>query len=307
MHLTVLSRSSALYTTRRLVDAARIAGHRARVIDPLRCEVYVAGGQSTLLYRRKPMPRTDACIPRIGQSVQTYGLAVLDQLARLGVPLLNSSEAISRSRAKLSCLEHLSAQGVPVPATVLANDAREITEMVSMVGGCPVLIKLLHGAERTGVMVCETPQSMEAALEALLALGHDVMVQEYVRDVKGRDLRALVVGGRVVAAVRRRARVGRLARTLGAGARFEGARLRPELARLAERTAQLVGLEVAAVDMLDGVGGPKVFEVISSPGIQEIEHATGVDVARVIVERAAALARARPKKKKGMAASHEQA
>lgn len=305
MHLTILSRSSALFTTRRILDAARIAGHRARVVDPLRCEIYLAQDDSRLLYRQKPLPRMDVCIPRIGQSVQGYGLAVLDQLARQGVPALNDALAISRSRNKIRCLQHLSAHGVPVPATVLANDAREIKEMVSMVGGCPVLLKLLRGGERTGVMVCETPQSMEAALEALLALGHFVLVQEYVRDRKGRDLRALVVGGRVVGAVRRVPRVGRLGRTLQAGARFEAARLRPELAKLAVRTAELVGLEVAAIDMIDGRDGPKVFEVNSSPGIQEIEHATGVDAARAIVERAAELALTRKKKPAAPASQKE--
>ena len=304
MHLTVLSRSSALYTTRRIVDAARIAGHRARVIDPLRCAIHLSSQASTLLYKRKPMPRTDACIPRVGQSVQAYGLAVLDQIDRLGIPVLNGSAAIARSRSKIRCLQLLSAHGIGVPATVMAHDAGEIKEMVSLVGGCPVLLKLLHGDERMGVMVCETEQSMEAALEALLALGHEVLVQEYVRDLKGRDLRAMVVGGQVVAAVRRMVRVGRLGRTLAAGARFGSARLRPELARLAERTAKVVGLEVAAVDMLDGPGGPKVFEVNSSPGIQEIEHATGVDVARAIVARAEDLAREGRRKKRKARASN---
>jgi len=307
LHLTVLSRSSALYTTRRLLDAARIAGHRARVVDPLRCQIHLSGGASQLLYRRKPLPRVDVCIPRVGQSVQSYGLAVLDQLERLGVPSLNGAQAISRSRAKMRCLQHLSVHGVPVPATVLADDARDLKEMVSLVGGCPVLIKLLQGGERTGGMVCETVQSMEAALEALLALGHHVLVQEYVRDRKGRDLRALVVGGRLVGAVRRVPRVGRLGRTLQAGARFEAARLRPELARLAERTAEMVGLEVAAIDMIDGDGGPKVFEVNSSPGLREVEHATGVDAARAMVERAAQLALTGKKKKRPAASQKEDA
>jgi ribosomal protein S6--L-glutamate ligase len=239
--------------------------------------------------------------------VQSYGLAVLDQLERLGVPSLNGAQAISRSRAKMRCLQHLSVHGVPVPATVLADDARDLKEMVSLVGGCPVLIKLLQGGERTGVMVCETVQSMEAALEALLALGHHVLVQEYVRDRKGRDLRALVVGGRLVGAVRRVPRVGRLGRTLQAGARFEAARLRPELARLAERTAEMVGLEVAAIDMIDGDGGPKVFEVNSSPGLREVEHATGVDAARAMVERAAQLALTGKKKKRPAASQKEDA
>lgn len=298
MHLTVLSRSSLIYTTRRLVDAARVSGHRARVLDPLKCEMFLDGLQSGIFYRQKKVARTDACIPRIAQSVQNYGLAVVDQFAHLGVPLLNTSVGIARSRNKIRCLQHLSSHGVPVPATVMASEAMDLKSMVSMVGGVPVLIKLLHGGERLGVMVCESLQSMEAALEALLGMGHDLIVQQYVPEAKGRDLRALVVGGRLIAAVRRLPRVGRLRRTLGAGARFEPARLRSELARLAEKAASLVGLEVAAIDLLDTKDGPRVFEVNSSPGIKEIEVATGVDAASAIIGRAAELANAgRPRRR----------
>ena len=292
MHLTLLSRSSAIYTTRRLVDAARLAGHRARVLNPLRCEMYLDGEQARIFHQGKPVPRTDVCIPRIGQSIQNYGLAVLDQLAQQGIPLLNTAVAIARSRNKIRCLQHLSAHGIPVPATVMANDAKSISEMVSMVGGCPVLLKPLQGGERLGVMVCETVQSMEAALEALLGMGHNLIVQQYVRETKGRDIRALVVGGKLVAAVRRVPRVGRLHRTLGAGARFEPARLPADIIKVAENTANLVALEVAAIDMLDLMDGPRVFEVNSSPGIKEIEQVTGIDVAREIVARAVELAQA---------------
>lgn len=290
MHLTVLSRSSHIYTTRRLVDAARVAGHRARVLDPLRCEMFLDGLSSRLFYRQRKVARTDACIPRIAQSVQSYGLAVVDQFAHQGVPLLNNSAGIARSRNKIRCLQHLSSHGVPVPATAMASEATDLKAMVSLLGGVPVLLKLLHGGERVGVMVCESLQSLEAALEALLGMGHNLLVQQYVPEAKGRDLRALVVGGRLVAAARRLPRVGRLGRTLGAGARFEPARLRPELARLVESSASLVGLEVAAIDLLDTKDGPRVFEVNSSPGIKEIEEATGVDIAAAIVGRAADLA-----------------
>lgn len=290
MHLTVFSRSSAIYTTRRIVDAARVAGHRVRVLNPLRCELYLDGKDSRIFCGGKPAPRTDVCIPRIGQSVQNYGLAVLDQLTQQGIPLLNTPVAIARSRNKLRCLQHLSAHGIPVPATVMASDAKSIAEMVNMVGGCPVLLRTLQGGERAGVMVCETVQSMEAALEALLGLGHNLIVQQYVRETKGRDIRALVVGGRLVAAARRVPRPGRLHRTLGTGARFEPARLPASFVRVAEDTAKLVGLEVAAIDMLDLKDGPRVFEVNSSPGIKEIEEVTGVDVAREVVARAVELA-----------------
>jgi len=290
VHLTVLSRSSAIYTTQRLVDAGRMAGHRVRVLEPLKCEMFLGGKQAELLYRRKPAPRTDVCIPRIGQSVQHYGLAVLDQFAQIGVPVLNSAMAIARSRNKIRCLQHLSAHGIPVPATVMANDAKAVMEMASLVGGCPVLVRLLQGGERVGVMVCETLQSLEAALEALLGMGHNLIVQQYVRDTRGRDIRTLVVGGKLIAAVRRVPRVGRLHLTLGAGARFERAKLPEDIAQLAAETARLVGLEVAAIDMLDLKDGPRVFEVNSSPGIKEIEEITGVDVARALIERAGELA-----------------
>jgi ribosomal protein S6--L-glutamate ligase len=292
VHLTILSRSAGIYTTRRLVDAARLAGHRVRVLNPLKCEMFLDGTEPLLYHQGAPIPRTDVCIPRVGQSIQNYALAVVDQLAQKGIPLLNTAVAIARSRNKIRCLQHLSAHGIPVPATVMASNARSIAEMVSMVGGCPVLLKLLHGGERVGVMVCETVQSMEAALEALLGMGHYLIVQQSVRETKGRDIRALVVGGRVIAAVRREPRAGRLHRTLGAGARFEPARLPESFVRIAENTANLVALEVAAIDMLDLKDGPRVFEVNSSPGIKEIEDVTGVDVAREIVARAAELARA---------------
>lgn len=299
MHLTLLSRSTSLYTTHRVVDAARLAGHRVRVLDALACQLHLGAGETSLLYRGRPLPPTDVCLPRIGQSVQAYGLAVLDQLERRGIPLLNTAAAIARARNKLRCLELLTSEGIPVPSTVLARDVRSLKGMLELVGGCPVLLKLLQGGERAGFMVCETPQSMEAALEALLALGHDVLLQEYLRDRRGRDLRALVVGGKVVAVVRRVARIGRLGRTLRAGARFEAARLKPSQVDLAERTARLVGLEVAAIDMLEAAGGTKVFEINASPGIQEVEGATGVDVAHAVVSRAEELVgEARRKNKK---------
>ncbi len=287
MHFTILSRSSAIYTTRRLADATRMAGHRARVLDPLRCEMLLSEGKSGLLYRRKPIGRTDACIPRIGQSIQNYGLVVVDQFEQEQVPVLNGAAAIARSRNKIRCLQHLASHAIPVPATVMANDAGDIKSMVELIGGVPVLLKLLQGADKVGVMVCETHNSLQAALEALLGLGHNVIVQQYVREAKGRDIRAFVVGGRAIAAVRRVPRVGRLRRTLGAGARIQATRLPPDFAAMAERAAQLVGLDVAAVDMLDLAGGPRVFEVNSSPGIKEIEEATGIDLAAAIVERAA--------------------
>jgi ribosomal protein S6--L-glutamate ligase len=294
VHLTILSRSTAIYTTRRLVEAARGRGHRVRVLDPVQVEMGLGGTTPALFYRRGRFPRTDAVIPRIALSVNPYGLAVVNQLQLLGVSVLNSAQGISASRNKMRCLQLLAGQGIGVPLTVMASDASGLKEMVKHVGGLPVLVKLVAQSEKTGLMICESLPSLEAALEAILGLGQNIVVQQYVKGARGRDLRAFVVGGRVVAALRRRARVGRFARTLARGARFEACQLTPEDARVAVETARVVGLEVCAVDMLEVKGGPLVFEVNSSPGLREAEEACGVDVATTIVARAEELGAARP-------------
>lgn len=289
MHLTVLSRSAGIFTTRRIVEAARRRGHRTRVIDPLQVEMELGGAGPALYHRRRPFPRTDVVIPRIALSINQYGLAVVNQLQLMGVPVLNEARAISSSRNKMRVLQLLAASGVRVPHTVMASEPSGLKEMVRLVGGVPVLLKLLSPNEKAGLMVCETRQALESALEAILRLGQNTVVQEYLRDARGRDLRVVVVGGRVLAALRRRPRVGRLARTLRQGARFEATNLKPAWARTAVEAARVVGLEVCAVDMLDVKGGPRVFEVNSSPGIREAEEVCGVDVAGAIVERAAEL------------------
>lgn len=290
MHITILSRSTSIYTTRRLVQAARERGHRVRVLNPTQVEMGLGGRKPGLFFKRKPLPRTDVVVPRIALSVNQYGLAVVNQFHMLGVPVLNGASGIATSRNKMRCLQLLAAHGVGIPATVMANDASGLKEMVDLVGGMPVLVKLLSSNEKTGVMICETLQSLEAALEAILGLGQNIIVQQYVRGARGKDLRAIVVGGRVVAALRRVPRFGRFSRTLARGAQFEAVRLSAEAQHTAVETARIVGLEACAVDMLDVKGVPKVFEVNSSPGIRDVEEAAGVDVAAAIVDRAAELA-----------------
>ncbi len=289
MHLTVLSRSTSIYTTRRLVEAARERGHAARVVDPLDVEMGLGDGPA-LYWRRRKFPRTDVVIPRIGLSVHQYGLSVVNQLELMGVPVLNGAYGIGASRNKMRSLQLLAAAGVPVPRTVMASDASGIKQMVKLVGGVPVLVKLLSANERSGAMICESMQSLEAALEAILGLGHDIVVQQYLRGAKGRDLRVLVVGGEVVAALRRSPPVGRFSRNLRRGAQFERAELPASYARVAIAAARVMRLEVCAVDMLDVKGRPRVFEVNGSPSIREPEAVCGVDAAGRIVERAAALA-----------------
>jgi ribosomal protein S6--L-glutamate ligase len=233
-------------------------------------------------------------VPRIGLSVHQYGLAVVNQLELMGVPVMNGAYGIAASRNKMRVLQMLSAAGVAVPRTVMASEPGRIKDLVKRVGGVPVLVKLLSVSEKSGVMICESLQSLEAALEAILGLGQNIVVQQYLRGSLGRDLRVLVVGGEVIAAMRRKAPRGRFAPNLRRGARFERADLSPEYARAAREAAKVLQLEVCAVDMLDGKDGPRVFEVNSSPSIREAETSCGVDAAGRIVDRAVVLAAGRP-------------
>src|SRR5215211_6302818 len=260
MRLVVLSRSAMIPSTRRLVESAKARGHRVRVLDPLRVEMHLDSRSATLFYKRRKLRPFDVVIPRIAQSVNVYGLAVLNQFAIRGSALMNTAQGIAQVRNKMRILQLLSANGVDIPATVMARDAKDLKSMVKLVGGVPVLVKLLQGQDKTGVMVIESLQSLEAALEAMLGLGHQIIVQQYVRK-SGQDLRVFVVGGEAVASVRRRPRMGRMAHTLLRGARLEPCELSEGQRRAAVEAARLVGLEVAAVDLLDVKGTPKVFEI----------------------------------------------
>jgi len=288
MRLTILSRSAHIASTARLVEAARQRGHAVRVLDPVKVEMHLDRDGAALYYRRKVLPRTDVVIPRIAQSISTYGMAVVNQFALRGVPVLNGTHGISRARNKMRCLQLLASNGINIPPTVMARNASDLREMAKLVGGVPVLVKLLRGQERRGVMVCETLASLEAALEAILGLGQDLILQQYVRR-GGLDLRVLVVGGEAVAAVRRRPRMNRLSHTLIRGARLEPISLTEAQRVAAVRTASLVGLEVAGVDLIDVRGQPQIFEVSSSPALTEMERATGLDLAQRIIARAEAL------------------
>lgn len=294
MNLTILSRSLEIHTTSRIVEAARARGIRTRVIDPLEIELGLGHGAPAAYWRGRRFPRADVVVPRIGLSVHQYGLAVVNQLELLGVAVMNGAYGIAASRNKMRVLQMLSAAGVPVPRTVMASAPARVKEMVRLVGGVPVLVKLLSVSEQSGVMICESLQSLEAALEAILGLGQNIVVQQYLRGARGRDLRLLVVGGEVVAAMRRSAPLGRFAPNLRRGAQFEPVELSADWARPALEAARVLQLEICAVDMLDVGGVPRVFEVNSSPSIREAEATCGVDAAGRIVERALALCSGKP-------------
>lgn len=289
MKVAILSRSPGVPSTRRLLEAARARGHAVRVLNPSKVAVHFEHHGASLRYRGRSLAVPDVVIPRIAASLASYGLPVLEQFANNGALVMNGADGIALSRNPARCLQRLSANGLETPSTVLARDARALKAMTPLVGGVPVLVKLLTGAGRRAVMLCETEQSLEAALEALLGLGHDLVMQEYVRKA-GRDLRVFVVGGRALAAVSRIPRPGRLSRTLQRVARLEPWALREPVKGVAEAAARLCGLEVCAVDLLAlRSGPPRVFEVHASPSLPDMEAATGVDLAGAVLERAEAL------------------
>jgi ribosomal protein S6--L-glutamate ligase len=288
--LGILSRKKSLYSTRRLAEAARARGMKPRVVDILQCNLVLETGRPRLFVGADELTGLAAAIPRIGASVTAHGLNVVRQLEALGVPVLNGATAIEGSRDKLRALQLLAAHGVDVPRTVLARGAGSVAPFVAQVGGLPAILKLIRGTQGVGVMIAHTMSEVESILSTLQDLGQEILLQEFVAESRGRDVRALVVGGRVVAAMRREARAGGFRSNLHRGGEGTPIELPEAFAQAAVRAAQVIGLEVAGVDLLEAKAGPKVMEVNSSPGFEGLEKATGVDIASAIVARAQELA-----------------
>lgn len=286
MHIVILSRSPSLYSTSRITLAARARGHHVTVIDPLEAQIVVRAGRPALFVTGKDLPRVDLVVPRIGASISNYGLTVVRQFDLMGVPVLNSAVAISRSRDKLRALQLLSRRKISVPITVCARSPGAVPESLQIVGGCPAIVKLQQGSQGIGTMIAETPQAVASLLETLWAMGQDIILQQYIRESKGRDLRAIVVGGRVVAAMRRTAKAGEFRSNLHRGGFGVGVSIKPPYRTCAIAAVKAMSLEVAGVDMVETRSGPKVLEINSSPGLEGIERASGVDVARKIIEYA---------------------
>jgi ribosomal protein S6--L-glutamate ligase len=296
MHVTLLSRGPGVHTTRRLAEAAKLLGHKVRVVDPTELQMGLLRGGPKLFLNEKPFSHTDVVIPRVATSVTAYGLAIVNHFSVCGVTVLNDAVAIGNARNKMRLMQLLAQHGIRVPPTIIGRGAMELKRMVDMVGGFPVAIKLVRPQEKFGIIICESPQSMEAVAEAVLSMGHDIIVQRYVDPRKGRDLRAIVLNGEVIAAVRRQPTEGKLRHSLSTGARVTKVRLTAAQKKMAVDSARVVGLRLAAIDMLEiRSGETQVFEVHSSPGLREIEDATGEDLAVPIVEHAIELASARPR------------
>jgi ribosomal protein S6--L-glutamate ligase len=295
--ICILSRKASLYSTRRMVRAARKLGHRALVLDTLRFNLALESARPALFYGTEPLPPVDVVVPRIGASITTYGLAVVSQFEAMGVPVLNHSVPISRSRDKLRALQMLARFGLGIPRTVMAHRRTDVRALVDRVGGLPVIVKLVQGTQGIGVMIATTFEEVQTLLDTFWDLGNDILLQEFIQESEGRDVRALVIGDRVVAAMRRQARAGEFRSNLHRGGEGTPIELPPEWVDAAVSAVRVIGLDVAGVDLLESRRGPLIMEVNSSPGFEGIEKATGLDVAGAIVRQAVQLADAsRPRK-----------
>ena len=288
--LAILSRKKRLYSTRRLVEAARSRGLRTRVVDVLACNIVLERGRPRIFVAGEELEGVAVAVPRIGASVTAAGLAVVRQLEAQGIPVVNSAAGIANSRDKLRALQLLAQAGIDMPRTVLARGGGNIKELVRHVGGLPAILKLIQGTQGVGVMIAHSEAEVESILSTLWDLGQEILLQEFIAESRGRDVRALVVGDHVVGAMRREARSGEFRSNLHRGGEGSALDLSPEYAQPAVHAARVLGLAVAGVDLLEAEGGPKVMEVNSSPGFEGLERATGLDIAGAIVDHACRLA-----------------
>ena len=284
MKIAILSRNPKLYSTRRLVESAKERGHEVRVLDALRCYMNITSMRPSIHYKGENLTGFDTVIPRIGASVTFYGTAVLRQFEMMGVYPLNESVAITRSRDKLRSLQLLARKGIGLPVTGFAHSPDDVQDMLKMVGGAPAVIKLLEGTQGIGVVLAETEKAAESVIEAFMGLKANILIQEYIKEAGGSDIRCLVVGGKVVAAMKRQGKEGEFRSNLHRGGSASLVRLTPEERSTAVRAASIMGLNVCGVDILRSNHGPVVMEVNSSPGLEGIENATEKDVAGLIIE-----------------------
>ncbi|MEK9748519.1 MAG: 30S ribosomal protein S6--L-glutamate ligase [Pseudomonadales bacterium] len=284
MKIAILSRNKSLYSTRRLIEAAETRGHEVEVLDVLRCYMNITSHRPGIHYKGRDLNGFDAVIPRIGASVTFYGTAVSRQFEMMGVYTLNESVAISRSRDKLRSMQLLSRRGIGLPVTGFANKPDDISDLIEMVGGAPLVIKLLQGTQGIGVVLAETRKAAESVIQSFFGLNVSVLVQEYIREAGGADIRCFVVGDKVVASIKRQAREGEFRSNIHRGGTATEVRITPEERSTAVRAAKTMGLNVCGVDILRSNHGPVVMEVNSSPGLEGIERVTQKDLAGLIIE-----------------------
>ncbi|MGK2905443.1 MAG: 30S ribosomal protein S6--L-glutamate ligase [Desulfuromonadales bacterium] len=284
MNIAIISRNPKLYSTSRMVEEAIAKGHEVRVIDPLRCYMTIASQRPTIHYKGEELTGFDAIIPRIGASITFYGTAVVRQFEMMGVYSINESVAISRSRDKLRSLQLLARKGIGLPVTGFAHSTNFTRDLITLVGGAPLVIKLLEGTQGIGVVLTETDKAAESVIEAFRGLKENILVQEFIKEAGGADLRCFVIGDKVVAAMKRQGSEGEFRSNLHRGGNATVARLTPQERLTAVRAARIMGLNVAGVDLLRSNHGPVVMEVNSSPGLEGIEKSTEKNVAGMIID-----------------------
>lgn len=283
MNLKILSRNSHLYSTQRIIEAAKARKHEIEVIDPLKCDLIIEKRNPSIFYRGRHLENTDAIIPRIGASVTFYGTAVVRQFEMMGVFTTTESQSLVRSRDKLRSLQVLSRARLGLPKTVFTNYSKDVGEVIDHVGGAPLIIKLLEGTQGLGVVLAETKNAAESVIEAFNGLQARVIVQEFIKEAGGADIRALVVDGHVVGAMKRQGKEGEFRSNLHRGGSASVIQLTDDEENAAIKAAKSMGLGVAGVDMLQSSRGPLILEVNSSPGLEGIENATGKDIAKTII------------------------
>lgn len=283
MKIGILSRDAELYSTQRLIQAAQNRGHEVKVIDVLHCYMNINSDKPEIHYQGEELAGFDAIIPRIGASVTFFGTAVLRQFEMMNVYPVNESVAITRSRDKLRSMQLLSRKGIGMPITGFASKPGDVKDLLDMVGGTPVVIKLLEGTQGIGVVLAETRKAAESVIEAFMGLKANIMVQEYIKEAGGADIRCFVLGDKVIAAMKRQGADGEFRSNLHRGGCASLIKITPEERRTAIAAAKIMGLNVAGVDLLRSNRGPLVMEVNSSPGLEGIEQATGKDIADMII------------------------
>lgn len=286
MRIGILSKGSRIYSTKRIRNTARERGHIVIVYNPLKCQLNLGQSQHSIYYNGRKIKPPDVLIPRIGASLTNYGISVVRQFQILGSRVINDSDAISRSRDKMRALQILDYEGIHIPKTVMARNPNQLSRALQLTGGPPAVLKLIEGTQGIGVILSETKESFESTLDTLWNLGQDILIQQFVAESRGRDIRAFVVGDRVVAAMKREAAPEEFRANIHRG----GTGKRVVLTKIQEETAiratKVLGLEVSGVDFFDIPGEPIIIELNSSPGLQGIERTTGVDVAKEIIRYA---------------------
>ena len=283
MNIKILSRNSSLYSTARLIEAAKKRKHNVEVIDPLKCDLIIEKKKPSVYYKGRYLSETDAIVPRIGASITYYGTAVVRQFEMMGCFTTTESQALVRSRDKLRSLQILSRARLGLPKTVFTNYSRDVAEIIDHVGGAPLIIKLLEGTQGLGVVLAETKNAAESVIEAFNGLQARVIVQEFIKEAGGADVRAFIIDGQVVGAMKRQGKEGEFRSNLHRGGSAEVIQLTDDEENAAIKAAKAMGLGVAGVDMLQSARGPLILEVNSSPGLEGIEKATGKDIAKSII------------------------